>query len=181
MLLGTINALTLCTCDMRRSCAFYTKLGLTATYGGPSAEFTTFSASAPVTPENNALHINLVLAADYKTIPQPRAPGGWGRAVIFVGDVDQLHAQLTGNGLTAPWGERCFHLVDPDGHELSFATPQYEHPRWSTARGDDALAAANDVKLEDASEVTGLDEKGFTPKTVFKFWISVLVVRTTHA
>ncbi len=23
----------------------------------------------------------------------------------------------------APWGERYFHLVDPDGHELSFARP----------------------------------------------------------
>jgi len=23
----------------------------------------------------------------------------------------------------APWGERYFHLVDPDGHELSFAKP----------------------------------------------------------
>ena len=23
----------------------------------------------------------------------------------------------------APWGERYFHLIDPDGHELSFAKP----------------------------------------------------------
>ena len=23
----------------------------------------------------------------------------------------------------APWGERYFHLLDPDGHELSFARP----------------------------------------------------------
>jgi uncharacterized glyoxalase superfamily protein PhnB len=23
----------------------------------------------------------------------------------------------------AEWGERFFHLVDPDGHELSFARP----------------------------------------------------------
>ncbi|MGH8701888.1 MAG: VOC family protein, partial [Burkholderiales bacterium] len=23
----------------------------------------------------------------------------------------------------APWGERYFHISDPDGHELSFARP----------------------------------------------------------
>jgi uncharacterized glyoxalase superfamily protein PhnB len=23
----------------------------------------------------------------------------------------------------APWGERYFHVLDPDGHELSFAKP----------------------------------------------------------
>ena len=23
----------------------------------------------------------------------------------------------------APWGERYFHITDPDGHELSFARP----------------------------------------------------------
>jgi uncharacterized glyoxalase superfamily protein PhnB len=23
----------------------------------------------------------------------------------------------------APWGERYFHVTDPDGHELSFARP----------------------------------------------------------
>jgi uncharacterized glyoxalase superfamily protein PhnB len=23
----------------------------------------------------------------------------------------------------APWGERFFHLTDPDGHQLSFARP----------------------------------------------------------
>ena len=26
-------------------------------------------------------------------------------------------------GFDAEWGERNFHLLDPDGHELSFATP----------------------------------------------------------
>jgi hypothetical protein len=25
--------------------------------------------------------------------------------------------------MNAPWGERCFHIHDPDGHELSFARP----------------------------------------------------------
>jgi uncharacterized glyoxalase superfamily protein PhnB len=28
----------------------------------------------------------------------------------------------------APWGERYFHIVDPDGHELSFAKPLRDGP-----------------------------------------------------
>jgi len=151
MLLRTINALTLCTRNMERSCDFYSKLGLTVTFGGPSAGFTTFSANAPVTASNNALHINLVLAEAYTPpAPQPGAPGGWGRAVIFVDDVDALHTQLADGGVTAPaprdapWGERYFHLLDPDGHELSFATPQYDHPRWTPEDSGGALGDAVD-------------------------------------
>jgi hypothetical protein len=48
--LRSINALTLATRDMRKACAFYSKLGLKKTFGGPDSEFTTFSANAPVTP-----------------------------------------------------------------------------------------------------------------------------------
>ena len=43
-------------------------------------------------------------------------------------DMDQLQARLVETGLTpdaypqnAAWGERYFHITDPDGHELSFA------------------------------------------------------------
>ena len=89
MHLRTFNALTLCTRSMPRSCEFYTKLGLHATFGGPQAQFTTFSASDPVTPENNQLHFNLVLAPAYEPTPaQPGVPGGWGRAVVFVDDAE---------------------------------------------------------------------------------------------
>ena len=93
MPLLTINALTLCTRSMPRSCEFYTKLGLHATFGGPHSEFTTLSANAPVTPQNNQLHVNLVLAPSYEPPPaQPGVPGGWGRAVMFVDDVS-LYAE----------------------------------------------------------------------------------------
>jgi uncharacterized glyoxalase superfamily protein PhnB len=41
-----------------------------------------------------------------------------------------VHARALAAGLSpetdpadAPWGERYFHLSDPDGHELSFARP----------------------------------------------------------
>ena len=139
---------------MQRSCSFYAKLGLVPTFGGPDAAFTTFSAAAPVTAENNRLHINLVHAAyDPPPANVPGVAGGWGRAVIFVDDVDALHAQLIGGGIEAPtprdapWGERYFHVLDPDGHELSFATPDYAHPRWSTG----AAAALSDA-LEELKE-----------------------------
>ena len=47
-------------------------------------------------------------------------------------------------------GERYFHVLDPDGHELSIATPQYSHPRWAaSAESSGALdAAAEELKAE---------------------------------
>ena len=54
--------------------------------------------------------------------------GIWGRVIFWVGDVDAMHARARSHGYEpefppsdAPWGERYFHLRDPDGHELSFA------------------------------------------------------------
>jgi len=50
--------------------------------------------------------------------------------VFWVDDVDAAHARVVEHGYlpeTAPaaatWGERYFHVRDPDGHELSFARP----------------------------------------------------------
>ena len=136
-LLRTLNALTLATRDMGASCAFYEKLGLIRTFDSPG--FVTFSVEAPVTAENNQLHINLELNEDFAAASGRSL--GWGRAVFFVDDVDAVHASLEASGFhapppkDAPWGERHFHVLDPMGHELSFATPDYSHPRWS--RGGD--------------------------------------------
>ena len=53
----------------------------------------------------------------------------WGRLIFYVSDVDRFWAYLKEQGLRpqrpqdASWGERYFHLSDPDGHELSFARP----------------------------------------------------------
>ena len=50
--------------------------------------------------------------------------------IFYVADVDALHARVVANGYQpdtlprdAEWGERFFHVTDPDGHELSFARP----------------------------------------------------------
>jgi uncharacterized glyoxalase superfamily protein PhnB len=48
--------------------------------------------------------------------------------IIHVSDVDALYQRALDAGLApesapadATWGERYFHIRDPDGHQLSFA------------------------------------------------------------
>jgi uncharacterized glyoxalase superfamily protein PhnB len=53
----------------------------------------------------------------------------WGRLVFHVTNVDALWTHLNERGFDpeipkdASWGERYFHMLDPDGHQLSFARP----------------------------------------------------------
>jgi len=54
----------------------------------------------------------------------------WGRVILWVDDVDAMYERVrcAGGSPDAPpsdatWGERYFHVRDPDGHELSFARP----------------------------------------------------------
>jgi uncharacterized glyoxalase superfamily protein PhnB len=49
---------------------------------------------------------------------------------FYHSDADGLYARLVAAGCRievpprdAEWGERFFHITDPDGHELSFARP----------------------------------------------------------
>jgi uncharacterized glyoxalase superfamily protein PhnB len=62
--------------------------------------------------------------------PAARQWSWWGRVIFYHSDVDGLYARLVAAGylIEAPprdaeWGERFFHVTDPDGHELSFAWP----------------------------------------------------------
>ena len=111
-----ISAVTLAVRDMARSVEFYqSTVGLSLLYGGPDAGFTSFSIGDG--------YLNLILDVD-------RQPSWWGRLIIYVDDVDQMYRQVTQSGEQptttpedAPWGERYFHVNDPDGHELSFAKP----------------------------------------------------------
>ena len=54
---------------------------------------------------------------------------GWGRMIFYVADVDAFWTYLKERRFdparprNALWGERYFHMPDPDGHELSFARP----------------------------------------------------------
>jgi catechol 2,3-dioxygenase-like lactoylglutathione lyase family enzyme len=115
-----LSAITLVTRDMATAVDFYDRLGFDLLYGGPDAPFTSYRVGA------GFLNLQLV-----DGLPQgPGAPGGWGRVILWVDDVDAMHERVTTAGFAtltepadAPWGERYFHLHDPDGHELSFARP----------------------------------------------------------
>ncbi|WP_119169185.1 VOC family protein [Algihabitans albus] len=111
-----ISAITLATHDMPRAVGFYEKLGFAPTYGGADSDFTSFQAGSGF--------LNLIVADPKQPLPW------WGRAIFHVENVDAFHARAVAKGLSplfapedAPWGERYFHIADPDGHELSFAKP----------------------------------------------------------
>ena len=111
-----ISAITLATHDMRRAVQFYRALGFVILYGGEDADFTSFKAGSAF--------VNLIAQ------PAARQWSWWGRVIFYHSDVDELYARLVATGYPieaaprdAEWGERFFHVTDPDGHELSFAWP----------------------------------------------------------
>jgi catechol 2,3-dioxygenase-like lactoylglutathione lyase family enzyme len=72
----------------------------------------------------------LAFGWDLTAQPAERHWSWWGRVIFYDSDVDALYRRVIAAGYrpdTAPrdaeWGERFFHLTDPDGHELSFAWP----------------------------------------------------------
>lgn len=112
----SLSAVTLATSDMARAVAFYEKLGFELAYGGAGEPFSTFRAGGQ--------YLNITAEAP------DREACFWGRAIFYVSDVDAMHARALAQGLSpefaprdAPWEERYFHIVDPDGHEISFARP----------------------------------------------------------
>ncbi|MEX2255998.1 MAG: VOC family protein [Acidimicrobiia bacterium] len=113
----SINAVTLAVAEMPRSVAFYEALGFALASGGSDAGFTTFRVGDGF--------LNLQVDPEHTPLA-----GIWGRVIFWVDDVDAMHARALAAGFSpatspadAPWGERYFHLHDPDGHELSFARP----------------------------------------------------------
>ena len=123
-----ISAISLVTHDMARSVRFYCAVGFTIRHGGEQASFTSLHAGSGF--------LNLI------AWPAGGPRSWWGRVIFHVSDVDAFYARAVAAGLKpdttpadAPWGERFFHLTDPDGHELSFARPL---PGATTpeARGD---------------------------------------------
>jgi len=109
-----LSAVTLATNDMAAAVRFYRLCGFEMLYGGEDASFTSFRAGGG--------YLNLIAqAAEVKW---------WGRAIFYDDDVDGLYRRLVDAGVApqaaprdAPWGERFFHVTDPDGHEISFAWP----------------------------------------------------------
>ena len=116
MMIEKISAITLKVANMEASIEFYRDvLGMELLYGGPSAAFSPLR-----TPQARFPILNL---------ERGHAVNRWGRMIFHVSDVDAFWAHLKEKGFgpgtpeNASWGERFFHLNDPDGHELSFARP----------------------------------------------------------
>ena len=112
----SINAVTFATPDMARAVGFYEALGFSIAYGGETAAFTSFRVGKG--------SLNLARRDD-----QPPSTG-MVRVIFYVDDVDAMYARVRARGFApeapprdAEWGERYFHLTDPDGHPLSFARP----------------------------------------------------------
>ena len=125
-----VSAVTLRVANMMESVRFYRDvLGLELLYGGEAAGFSSLRSK-------NAQSAVL-------NLEQGQTETGWGRLIFHVTDVDAFWARLKESGLSvdalwnhlkergfdpevprdACWGERYFHMPDPDGHELSFARP----------------------------------------------------------
>lgn len=112
MAVQSLSAITLFTHNMDRALAFYETLGFRVAWR---------DASFVVVVAGRAL-LNLQLA------PADQAWGSWGRFILHVEDVDALYQEIIGCGYApeapprdAVWGERYFHILDPDGHQVSIA------------------------------------------------------------
>jgi catechol 2,3-dioxygenase-like lactoylglutathione lyase family enzyme len=108
-----ISAVTFAVRAMPEAIAFYTKLGFMVVYGGPDAGFSTLQVGDTF--------VNLALSPSYTST-------WWGRTIFRVDNVDAFYQKVLAQGLTptippqdGAWGERYFHIADPNGHELSFA------------------------------------------------------------
>jgi catechol 2,3-dioxygenase-like lactoylglutathione lyase family enzyme len=111
-----ISAVTFRVVNMKTSVRFYRDmLGMELLYGGEQASFSSLRAN-----DAESAILNLELGAGAQR---------WGRMIFHVTDVDALWTYLKEKGFDpepprdASWGERYFHMLDPDGHELSFARP----------------------------------------------------------
>ena len=111
-----ISAITVRVLNMKASVQFYRNiLGMELLYGGERARFSSLGAS-----DSESAILNL---------EQGDSVSQWGRLVFHVADVDAFWKHLKEKRFDpkiprdASWGERYFHMPDPDGHELSFARP----------------------------------------------------------
>jgi catechol 2,3-dioxygenase-like lactoylglutathione lyase family enzyme len=115
-MITALSAVTLATSDMGAAVRFYRLVGFEMLYGGENAGFTSFRAGASF--------LNLIAQ------PAEHEWSWWGRAIFYESDLDGLYQRLVAAGIRpqapprdAEWGERFFHVTDPDGHEISFAWP----------------------------------------------------------
>jgi catechol 2,3-dioxygenase-like lactoylglutathione lyase family enzyme len=131
-----ISAVTLMVKNMEKSCNFYSQIpGFKLEYGGtPADTFTTFKIG-----NSSDTHLNLELRNknndDNTNLDNLKTRIDFGRIIFHTDDVDGLYSYLKNDNnilklisfenqpKDALWGERFFHIRDPDGYQLSFAKP----------------------------------------------------------
>ncbi|WP_321786226.1 VOC family protein [Paraburkholderia sp. J94] len=120
----SLSAVTLTVSDLARSLRFYEPLGFAHKAGPRIAGFASFVIGGGVGGAHGGESYLNLLEGPHDAV------AGWGRVILYVADVDAFYNQAVAAGFSpefapqdAPWGERYFHLRDPDGHELSFAQP----------------------------------------------------------
>ena len=126
MKLLKISAITLKIQNMRKEWQFYSKIpGLTLRYGGPDSSFTSFEMTDEF--NNSKSYINLELTNRIKF------DNNFGRIIIYSKNVDNLYDYFKNDQdirrlitfknkpIDGIWGERYFHILDPEKYELSFA------------------------------------------------------------
>lgn len=122
-----ISAITLKIQNMKREWKFYSKVpGLTLTYGGPDSTFTTFEMKDDLS--NSRTYLNLEFTNELT-----KFNNNFGRIVIYADNVDKLYhyfkndesitnlITIKNEPRNGEWGERYFHILDPEEYELSFA------------------------------------------------------------
>jgi catechol 2,3-dioxygenase-like lactoylglutathione lyase family enzyme len=140
-----ISAITLRVKDMEKSCSLYSNIpGFRLTYGGkPSDRFTTFEIGK----ESKATtFLNLELIEEEKDSSdfykksnlekmKMKVNEDFGRIIFHTENVDKLYSYMKhdeyisksivfeNEPTNAPWGERFFHIREPNGYQLSFAQP----------------------------------------------------------
>ena len=120
-----ISAITLRISDMKKSVEFYSKIpNFKIVYGGSDNQFTSFLID-----DASKSYLNLRINEVSAEVTH------WSRIIFYVDDVDELFnymendetisrlGNLESKPVDAAWGERFFHVLDPDGYKLSFATP----------------------------------------------------------
>jgi catechol 2,3-dioxygenase-like lactoylglutathione lyase family enzyme len=144
-----ISAITLRVKDMEKSCTLYSKIpGFSLTYGGKASDrFTTFEIGkgSKITTYLNLESIEKEEeekdSSDfYKKSNLGRKMKGsedFGRIIFHSENVDKLFSYMKqdeyisksivfeNEPTNAPWGERFFHIREPNGYQLSFAQPLF--------------------------------------------------------
>jgi catechol 2,3-dioxygenase-like lactoylglutathione lyase family enzyme len=131
-----ISAVTLIIENMSRSCRFYSQIpGFKLVYGGSSDDtFTTFEIEEEHT-SKMCLNLEVSITNNNNSHDLQRKRKNSGRIIFYTEDVDRLYSYFRSNKeisdlisfekepTNAAWGERYFHIREPDGYQLSFAKP----------------------------------------------------------